>query len=353
MSTSNKAVTARPLVGYILGALLIGGGVFLITEGKLLGWAVVACALLFLPFVWNGVRNAIPLRELGAIRGILALGLVVMGALPFIKGIAPESNGDLTRGGGGPPPDLNTLEKAADPAQGRYVALLFAAEGYEHWHPLDRPIDDARALQAILTKQYLFAEADVKLVIDPTRDDIINSLDQLSSTLGENDNLLIYYAGHGAVRKAGKQGSWIPVDGETDKSSSWVSIDDIVGRLSGLSARHVLVIVDACFGGTLLNKIDNTRGGEPDAGAVAQIYNRRSRKAMTSGAAEEVSDASPFMALLRAELGNNKRPTLFATQLFSAVHDSLVNRDYAQAPQFSNIGSLDGNDGGDFVFVRR
>lgn len=213
--------------------------------------------------------------------------------------------GDLTRGGGGPPPDLNTLEKKPP---------ILHKDGT--WHccsrpkatntgiHFDRPIDDARALQAILTKQYLFAEADVKLVIDPTRDDIINSLDQLSSTC-ENDNLSIYYAGHGAVRKAGKQGSWIPVDGETDKSSSWVSIDDIVGRLSGLSARHVLVIVDACFGGTLLNKIDNTRGGEPDAGAVAQIYNRRSRKAMTSGAAEEVSDASPFMALLRAELGNN------------------------------------------------
>jgi|GEM_PF-5793328 len=353
MSTMNKPAKANPLVGYLLGAVLIAGGAFTLIRGYSIGWALVACALLFLPFVWNGVRNAVPMRELGAIRGILALGLVVLGALPFIKGTAPESDGDLTRGGGGPPPDMNDLEKAADPAQGRYVALLFAAEAYTHWHPLDRPIDDANALKSILTTRYTFAESDVKLLTDPTREDIISALDELNTTLGPNDNLLIYYAGHGAVRKAGKQGSWIPVDGETgNKSSKWVSSDDIVTRLNGLAARHILVVVDACFGGTILSEISGTRGGEMDPSALQQIYNRRSRKAMTSGAAEEVSDASPFMALLRAELGNNQQHALLATQLFSAVQDSLVHMDYAQAPQFSNI-LTDGNDGGDFVFVRR
>lgn len=352
MSTSNNPAKANPIIGYILGALLIACGIFLVVRGFAIGWALVACALLFLPFLWNGVRNAIPMRELGAIRGILTLGLVVVGALPFIKGEMP-SDAEKTRGDGGPPPDLNVLEKAADPAQGRYVALLFAAEAYKHWHPLDRPIDDANALKAILTTRYTFAESDVKLVTDPTREDIISALDELNTTLGPNDNLLIYYAGHGAVRKAGKQGSWIPVDGETgNKSSKWVSSDDIVTRLNGLAARHILVVVDACFGGTILSEIGGTRGGEMDPGALQQIYNRRSRKAMTSGAAEEVSDASPFMTLLRAELGNNQQRALLATQLFSAVQDSLVHMDYAQAPQFSNI-LTDGNDGGDFVFVRK
>lgn len=352
MEHTKPTKTTGTVVDLLIGGLLIGGGAYLITRGRPFGWALVACAPLFIPFVWSGIRSALPMRELGAIRGILAVGLVVVGALPFLRDAAPMDDGGKTRGGG-PPPDLNALVKAADPTKARYVALLFAAEGYEHWSPLDRPIDDAKALKALLTTRYTFAEEDVKLVTDPTRDDIINALDELHSTLGPNDNLLIYYAGHGAVRAAGKQGSWIPVDGEKgNKSAKWVSSDDIVTRLNGLAARHILIVVDACFGGTILSEIGSTRGAELDPGAVAQIYSRRSRKAMTSGAAEEVSDASPFMALLRAELGNNEQRMLLATQLFSAVQDSLVRMDYAQAPQFSNIVT-DGNDGGDFVFVRR
>ncbi|HRH68527.1 MAG TPA: caspase family protein [Flavobacteriales bacterium] len=352
MSTPNKPAKPNPVMGYALGALLMGGGVYLLTRGFSIGWGLVACALLFLPFVWSGVRNAIPMRELGAIRSIITLGIVVLGALPFIKGAGPGQDKGLTRGGG-PPPDMNVLDSASDPAKGRYVALLFAAEAYKHWQPLDRPIDDANALKALLTTRYTFTENDVKLITDPTREDIISALDELSTSLGPNDNLLIYYAGHGAVRKAGKQGSWIPVDGETgNKSSKWVSSDDIVTRLNGLAAKHILVLVDACFGGTILSEIGGTRGGELDPTAVKQIYNKRSRKAMTSGAAEEVSDASPFMQLIRAELGNNQQQVLLATQLFSSVQDSLVRMDYAQAPQFSNI-LTDGNDGGDFVFVRK
>lgn len=352
MSTQDRSVKGNPLVGYLVGALLISGGVFLVINGSSIGWALVACALLFLPFVWNGVRNAIPMRELGAIRGMIALGLVVVGALPFIKGTAPEKAGDLTRGSGGPPPDLNTLEKAADPAQGRYVALLFAAEAYEHWHPLDRPIDDAEALKAILIKQYTFKEEDVHLVKDPTRAELIGHLDALSTQLGPNDNLLIYYAGHGAVRKAGNEGSWIPVDGDEKNSANWVTGDDIVSRLRGIDARHVLLMVDACFGGTILEGISSTRGGPADEEAIKKYYTLRSRKAMTSGAAEEVSDRSPFMQLVRSDLENFRGKSLLASQLFGSVRDSLSRTDYGQVPQFSNI-TMDGNAGGDFVFVRR
>lgn len=353
MSASPRSTRGTPLTGYAAAALLIAVGVCLVVQGRAVGWGIVACAVLFLPVAWNGLQGAFPLRELGAIRGIVTLGVVVLGALSYIQRYGGGGDTELTRGGGGPPPDLNALEDSADPAKGRYVALLFAAEAYEHWQPLDRPIDDANALKALLTTRYTFAESDVRLVTNPTREDIISALDELSTTLGPEDNLLIYYAGHGAIRKAGKQGSWIPVDGETgSRSSRWVSSDDIVTRLNGLAARHILLLVDACFGGTILSEIGGTRGGELDPGAVKQIYTKRSRKAMTSGAAEEVSDASPFMQLIRSELGNNRQQVLLATQLFSAVQDSLVRMDYGQAPQFSNI-LTDGNDGGDFVFVRK
>lgn len=350
MSTLNKPVKADPLVGYFLGAVLIGGGVYLIMQGKPIGWALVACALLFLPFVWNGVRNALPMRELGAIRGILALGLVVVGALPFIKGTILPSEHGTTRGGGAPP-DLNDLIDAADPGKGRYHALIFAAEKYKEWPPLQYPIDDAQELKKVLTTDYQFNESDVQLFENPTRSTIISALNEFTKPgrLTENDNLLIVYAGHGKQHTITDEGFWVPIDGARDDPSNYVSAQDVLGKIQGLKARHVLLIVDACFSGTIFDLSAADRGD----GDATKYYTNPSRKAMTSGALEEVSDNSLFMKMLLNELGNNNEHFLTATTLFHTTNDTLGGiKEFKQRPQFNAIHTS-GNKGGDFVFVRK
>lgn len=43
----------------------------------------------------------------------------------------------------------------------------------------------------------------------------------------EQDNVLIYYAGHGEIDKRSQTAYWLPVDSETGNSANWISSQSI------------------------------------------------------------------------------------------------------------------------------
>ena len=59
----------------------------------------------------------------------------------------------------------------------------------------------------------------VTLLINVTRDAIIEALDDLREKLGEKANLLIYYAGHGWLDEDVDRGYWLPVDAKANRRS--------------------------------------------------------------------------------------------------------------------------------------
>ena len=83
--------------------------------------------------------------------------------------------------------------------KGKYYALLIAVNEYNNpeVHNLQNPVQDAEALYKVLSSKYLFNNEDILFLKNPTREDIILSLDELSSKITNNDNLLVFYAGHG------------------------------------------------------------------------------------------------------------------------------------------------------------
>ena len=64
----------------------------------------------------------------------------------------------------------------------------------------------------------------------------------MTNKLKENDNLLIYYAGHGELDKAENRGYWLPVDASYELRSKWISNTRIVDRIKATKAKHVLLI---------------------------------------------------------------------------------------------------------------
>src|SRR5499427_109118 len=79
---------------------------------------------------------------------------------------------------------------------GRYHALVIGNNAYTDMSPLKTAVSDATAIADLLRTTYGFT---VTLLTNATREDIITALDQLRATLTEQDNLLIYYAGHGVL----------------------------------------------------------------------------------------------------------------------------------------------------------
>jgi len=251
-----------------------------------------------------------------------------------------------------PPPASTTPPgKALDFDPGRFHALIIGNNDYRTLPKLKTAIGDATAVAEVLRAKYGF---DVTMLTNATRYQILTAMAKLRGTLKLDDNLLIYYAGHGVLDEAADRGYWLPVDAEADNPANWVSTADLTDNLRALDAQHVLIIADSCYSGTL------TRGvaiaPRPDADQrvwLKRVEEKRSRTALTSGGLEPVMDGggsghSVFTKSLLEALNDNN-DAIDGEDLFNLVRRPVVlNAD--QTPSYSDIRSA-GHDGGDFIFV--
>ena len=179
-------------------------------------------------------------------------------------------------------------------------------------------------------------------------------MSDLRATLAYDTNLLIYYAGHGVVDPVTERGYWLPVEAEQSNPANWVSNDDITDMLKAIPARHILVIADSCYSGTLVRAAPiDLETWEDRRDWLKRIVEKRSRTALASGGLEPVADAgsgghSVFAAALLDALQENSE-VIEAHELFAPVRKSVV-LNANQTPIYSDI-RLAGHDGGDFIFA--
>jgi len=242
---------------------------------------------------------------------------------------------------------------------GRFFALVIGNSRYEHLPPVPTAEHDAKALEAVLRDSYGFQ---VTLLLDATNAKILSTLYTLSQSLAENDNLVVFYAGHGRRDLRNRRGWWLPVDATADDSrTNWLPNQDISDRLALIPARHILVLADASYVG------DITRGTpqpEPQkmtdaqwAQYVENTKRRKARLALSSGADEPVgggSGGSSKFAKTLVEVLERQQGVVPA----SRVHRELVNaltfadRVVAAVPTFAPLQSAF-HDGVDFLFERK
>ena len=245
-----------------------------------------------------------------------------------------------------PPPMEELLESIAF---GDYHAVVIGNDKYSGDLPaLRTATKDAMAVAGILEKDYDF---DVDLLINASHDDIVESMSEKRRLLGTDDNLLVYYAGHGYYDEDTDLGYWLPVDAELDSQSKWISNSEIRETIKGMNAKHVLLVADSCFSGTLLRNVDVKRTNK----FYEQMATRSARLVMTSGGIEPVMDGggdghSVFARSFIRKLSSNA-PIIDGTSLFQAIREPVVMTS-DQVPQYSNIRFID-SDGGDFLFVRK
>jgi hypothetical protein len=232
---------------------------------------------------------------------------------------------------------------------GDYYALVIGNNRYDHLGDLRMAVNDARSVANLLELDYGF---NVTTLENANRDEIIKSISGLRSKVSSQDNVLIYYAGHGYLDEAADEGFWLPTDSDRTDQSNWLAIDRVVGQVRAMKAKHVMVVADSCFSGTI------TRGIKIEQRTpewLETIVKKKARTALTSGGLEPVMDsgggnnsvfASSFLSILRDNDG-----VLDASQLFSQLRPKvMVNSD--QTPEYGDIHRA-GHDGGDFLFVRQ
>jgi len=256
-------------------------------------------------------------------------------------------------------PNSRTLNATARQATelgldlGRFHAVIIGNNNYAAMPDLKTAITDARAIGDLLARRYGF---EVQVLENVSRHAILSALAEQRATLQFQDSLLIYYAGHGVVDPITERGYWLPVDADAANPANWISNADIADMLKAMPARHVLVIADSCYSGTLMRAADAELATWTDQQSwLAKLASKRSRTALTSGGVEPVSDSgsgehSVFAKAVLDVLRDNEN-IIDAQSLFGPVRRQVL-LNAAQTPQYADV-RFTGHEGGDFIFVPR
>ena len=266
-----------------------------------------------------------------------------------------------SKGAASPPPNKRgSNEKGKSVIDfGNYHALIIGNEDYQNLSDLSTPVNDAKTIDSVLRSKYGYKTT---LLINATRYQILSALNKLRETLTENDNLLIYYAGHGELDSVNLRGFWLPVDAEPDNSANWISNVAITDTLNIMSAKHVLVVADSCYSGSLTRAaIARLRGGmsaERKNRWYKTMAKARTRTVLTSGGVQPVLDsgggdhsifAKAFISSLR---GNGE--ILEGYQLYRSVLQKVKvdtkRLNVEQNPQYAPL-KYAGHEAGEFFFL--
>jgi len=238
---------------------------------------------------------------------------------------------------------------------GRYYALVIGNNSYRHLPQLQTAVADARVVDSILRERYGF---ETKLLLNAGRQDIFQAISFYRQKLDQNDNLLVYYAGHGHFDREADKAYWLPVDARREDSANWVSADDITSNVKAIPARHVLIVSDSCYSGTIYRSLGLAVGEISERDRFLQkMQAGRSRTLMASGGNEPVADGggdghSVFARVFLTGLTKMERNRFTGAELFRDFVQERVAGKADQTPEYNPLRNS-GHESGDFVFVRK
>jgi Skp family chaperone for outer membrane proteins len=242
----------------------------------------------------------------------------------------------------------NTKDKIS--GTGKYYALIIGNNKYNDVSisSLTEPISDATKLYNVLTQKYNFDPNNVTFLKNATFLQTIEAFDDLSNKVTPDDNLLVFYAGHGWWDETKSLGYWLPVDAKKSSTGYWLPNSRISDYMSSIKSKHTLLIADACFSGSIFKTRNAFADAQP---AITKLYELPSRKAMTSGNLKEVPDKSFFLQMLVKRLNDNTEKYISSDVLFSSFRIAVLNNSPTE-PQYGTIQNA-GDEGGEFIFIRK
>ncbi len=299
-------------------------------------------------------------------RGLFKADIPILAAETPVTILAVDRHGkqtklafSLVRETGSQQVKATRVSPLKDVPVGKYYALVIGNQDYQFLPDLDTARYDATEVAKVLRERFGF---DVRLLLDATRYQILSELNKLRKQLTENDNLLLYYAGHGELDRVNMRGHWLPVDAEAGNTANWISNIAITDILNAMSVRHVLVVADSCYSGALTRSaLTNLEAGKSDETRrfwLKTIAKMRSRTVLTSGGLAPVLDGGGGRHSVFAKSLLDVLRTLDDVQVGEQVYRKVsaqvayaANRyQVEQVPEYAPI-KYAGHESGDFIFV--
>ncbi len=226
---------------------------------------------------------------------------------------------------------------SADSFYSDSYAVIIGINDYEKVNRLNYAVADAEAIKSLLVSKFNFPESNISLITDKeaTLKNIKNSLFEVSTSTKKNDRLLVFFAGHGEtfeLSEGGEIGYLVPVDGDYDNLyTSSISMNEIKQISSIANAKHVLFLVDACYGG--LMAVDSRGLDRKTKGYMKKITKDKARQIITAGGKGE-------RVVEKAEWGHSA----FTKNILTGLEEGLADID--------NDGYITTNELGTFLKKR-
>lgn len=237
-------------------------------------------------------------------------------------------------------------------------ALVVGINTYLHASPLSFARNDADVFARTLTDKFGFPKENVEVLLDndATLTAIRRTMHKLSRTTSENDRVIVFYAGHGHTVQGPRRdsGFLVPVDGTPDDTSTLLPWDDLVNTAHLIPAKHILFIMDACYGGLI-----GVRGLAPGSKRfVRDMMSRYTRQFLAAGKPDQVvadgggprKGHSLFTGHLLEGLDGGLQATdgiISANPVMAYVYDRVTRE--PQSQQTPHYGFLTGD--GDLFFT--
>ena len=171
-------------------------------------------------------------------------------------------------------------------------ALIVGINDYEHVPGLNYAVEDALAIKNMLINVYGFPRTNVRVLTnsEATQSNIKRELSALVKSAGSNDRVVFYFAGHGETEtlgiEGGDMGFLIPADGDAeDLYLTAIPMDELRRISSWSKAKHMLFLVDACYGGLAAMNTRSLASTSPNY--LDKITKDISRQIITAGGKDE------------------------------------------------------------------
>lgn len=240
--------------------------------------------------------------------------------------------------------DLSTYQP-----KGKNYLYIVGIDQYTDMPKLYNARMDAEKIQTVLEEKYQFDERLTRCHFDKeaTQANITQHLRSLVEVIGEDDNFLMYFAGHGEYDKALDVGYWIPYDAKSGHIGSYISFDLITRLIRAIKSKHTFVITDSCYSGSIFTQ-------QRDSSYIDRLESMPSRWLLTAGRNEPVSDGrpgqhSPFAQAVLAVLKNNQDQRLRVSMFCNMVLDGVGQNVRDQLPRGAALYDV-GDMGGEFMF---
>lgn len=237
---------------------------------------------------------------------------------------------------------------------GDYHALVIGNNNYADLEDLGTAVNDAQDIAEVLKKSYGYK---TQVLENATHLEIVQALADYQEKLGKLDNLVVYYAGHGLIDDR-QNGYWIPVDAKLSDQSTWIPNKVISEFMSSMKAKHVMVIADSCYSGTMSGSAIRPFPEDVAENDILFTSRVKARTVLTSGGLQPVLDSggdghSIFASALLDVLNENDG-VMEGYRLYKALEQQVKLRSklsgIQQIPEYTAVKHA-GHEGSEFYFL--